>query len=109
MPTAGAALECRINAKACGRVTALHVPGGPSVRFDTCLTPGTTVPPHYDSLVGKLVVYAGTRDEALRKMRAALCELVIEGVPTNVAEQLALLEDERFARGDYDLTLMEGR
>ena len=109
VPTAGAALECRINAKACGRVTALHVPGGPSVRFDTCLTPGTTVPPHYDSLVGKLVVYAGTRDEALRKMRAALCELVIEGVPTNAAEQLTLLEDERFARGDYDLTLMEGR
>jgi len=105
----GAAIECRVNARACGKLTALHIPGGPDVRFDTFLTPDTQVVPWYDSLLGKLVTCAATRDEALRKMRAALCELVIEGVPTNVAEQLELTGDERFARGEYDLKFMEGR
>ena len=84
----------------------LHVPGGPSVRFDTCLVEGTMVSPYYDSLLGKLIVHAGTREEALRKMRAALCELVIEGIPTNIEEQLRIVEDERFISGDYDLTFM---
>lgn len=105
----GAAIECRINARACGKIQMLHVPGGPSVRFDTWLTPDTVVSPHYDALLGKLVVYAGNRDEALRKMRAALCELVIDGVPTNQEEQLALISDDRFEKGNYDLTFMEGR
>lgn len=102
----GCALECRINAMSCGTLGMLHVPGGPSVRFDTCLISGTTVSPYYDSLLGKLIVYAKTREEALRKMRGALCELVIEGIPTNIENQLSIISDERFATGQYDLTLM---
>lgn len=103
---AGAAMECRINATGCGSLKMLHVPGGPFVRFDTCLIEGTTVSPYYDSLLGKLIVHAATREEALRKLRAALCELVIEGIPTNITEQLRIVEDERFTSGNYDLTFM---
>lgn len=106
---AGAAIECRINATGCGALAMLHVPGGPSVRFDTCLIEGTEVTPYYDSLLGKLVVYAKTREEALRKIRAALCELVIRGIATNIEEQLRIVEDERFTSGSYDLTFMGNR
>lgn len=105
----GSAIECRINAQSCGKLRMLHVPGGPSVRFDTCLIEGTTVSPHYDSLLGKIIVYAKTREEALRKIRAALCELVIDGIPTNIEEQLRIVEDERFMSGNYDLTFMGNR
>lgn len=105
----GSAIECRINAQNCGTLKMLHVPGGPSVRFDTCLIEGTTVSPYYDSLLGKLVVFAKTREETLRKIRAALCELVIEGIPTNIEEQLRIVEDERFTSGNYDLTFMGNR
>lgn len=109
IPMQGSAIECRINAGSCGTLKMLHVPGGPSVRFDTCLIEGTTVSPYYDSLLGKLIVYAKTREEALRKMRAALCELVIEGIPTNIQEQLRIVEDDRFTSGNYDLTFMGNR
>ena len=70
----------------------LHVPGGP-VRPVRHLsgTRATTVSPYYDSLLGKLIVYAGTREEAIRKMKAALCELMVEGIETNIAEQLDLV------------------
>ena len=106
VPMAGAAIECRINARSCGTLRMLHVPGGPSVRFDACLVEGTAVSPYYDSLLGKLIVFAGTREEALRKLRASLCELVIDGIPTNLEEQLRIVEDERFTSGNYDLTFM---
>lgn len=109
IPMTGCAIECRINAKSCGQLKMLHVPGGPSVRFDTCLIPGTKVTPYYDSLLGKLIVYAKTREETLRKLRAALCELVIEGIPTNIEEQLSIITDDRFTSGDYDLTFMGSR
>ena len=102
----GSAIECRINASSCGTLNMLHVPGGPSVRFDTCLITGTTVSPYYDSLLGKLIVYSKTREETLRKLRAALCELVIDGISTNIEEQLRIVEDERFTSGNYDLTFM---
>lgn len=105
----GAAIECRINATSCGNLRMLHVPGGPAVRFDTCLIEGTVVSPYYDSLLGKLVVYAKTREEALRKMRASLCELVVDGIPTNIEEQLSIVEDDRFTSGNYDLTFMGNR
>lgn len=105
----GSAIECRINALGCGTLRMLHVPGGPSVRFDTCLVEGTAVTPYYDSLVGKLIVHANVREEALRKMRAALCELVIDGIPTNIEEQLRIVGDERFVSGNYDLTFMGSR
>ena len=102
----GSAIECRINALGCGTVKMLHVPGGPSVRFDTCLIEGTEVTPYYDSLLGKLIVCAKTREEALRKIRAALCELVIRGIPTNIEEQLSIVGDDRFTFGESDLTFM---
>ena len=105
----GSAIECRINAGSCGTLDMLHVPGGLSVRFDTFLVMGTVVSPYYDSLLGKLIVYAKTREETLRKMRASLCELVIEGISTNIEEQLQLIGDERFISGDYDLTFMGNR
>ena len=107
--TRGSAVECRINALSPGRVELLHVPGGPFVRFDTYLVQHTNVPPYYDPLVGKLIVYAGTREEAVRKMKAALCELVIEGLETNMDEQLDIVSDERFVSGEYDLRFMEDR
>lgn len=102
----GSAIECRINAQSCGSLKMLHVPGGPSVRFDTYLTVGSDVSPYYDSLVGKLIVHAATREESLRKMRAALCELIIDGFNTNIEEQLRFVDDERFVSGNYDLTFM---
>ncbi len=105
----GASIECRINATAPGRLRMLHVPGGPFVRFDTYLVPGVEVSPFYDSMLGKLIVYAGTREEAVRKIKAALCELVIDGIPTNIEEQLGIVSDERFMSGEYNLTFMEGR
>ena len=105
----GSAIECRINASSCGTLNMLHVPGGPSVRFDTCLVEGTVVTPYYDALLGKLIVYAKTREETLRKLRAALCELVVDGIPTNVEEQLRIVSDTRFISGDYDLTFMGSR
>lgn len=109
IPMTGCAIECRINAASCGQLEMLHVPGGPSVRFDTCLVEGTQVSPYYDSLLGKLIVYAKTREETLRKLRAALCELVIRGIPTNIEEQLAFVADDRFIAGNYDLTFMGNR
>ncbi len=99
----GCAMECRINAKAPGKVEFLHVPGGPFVRFDTYLTFGTQVTPYYDPLLGKLVIYAGSREEALRKMKAALCELVIEGVPNNIEEQIEIIGSDDFMSGEYSL------
>ena len=105
----GSSIECRINALSCGTLQMMHVPGGPCVLFDTCLVDGTIVTPYYDSLLGKLIVYAKTREEALRKLRAALCELVIEGIPTNAEEQLRIASDNRFVSGEYDLTFMGSR
>lgn len=105
----GTAMEIRVNAKSCGKVSFLHIPGGPGVRFDTCLTQGYEVTPYYDSLLGKMIVYAKTRDEALRKMRSALSELIICGVDTNITDQLDILSDKSFIDGSYDLTFMSGR
>lgn len=106
IPLTGCAVECRINAGSCGKLKLLHVPGGPAVRFDTSLFSGSEVTPYYDSLLGKLIVFAKTREESLRKMKAALCELLIDGIQTNIEEQLRILDDERFASGNYDLTFM---
>ncbi len=100
----GSAMECRINALSPGTVGTLHVPGGPFVRFDTCLVTGLTISPYYDPLIGKLIVYAGTREEALRKMQAALCELVVGGIRSNIAEQIDIVADGRFRDGSYDLS-----
>ena len=105
----GVAIECRINAKSGGKVTFLHVPGGPWVRFDTFLYQGYEMLPYYDSMMGKLIVYAKTREEAIRKMNSALCELVIEGVPNNLDEQLEIISDPAFLAGDYHTDFMAKR
>ena len=107
------AVECRINAEdpefkpSCGTVSMLHTPNGPWVRFDSALFPGASVPPYYDSMLGKLIVRAGTREEAVRKMRASLTELVIEGVQENSDLQLDILENPEFLSGNYHTDLME--
>ncbi|QUC03579.1 acetyl-CoA carboxylase biotin carboxylase subunit [Atopobium sp. oral taxon 416] len=109
----GHAIECRINAEtadfmpSCGEITMLHVPNGPWVRFDSALYVGSIVPPYYDSLLGKLVVYSPTRAEAIRKMRSALGELVIDGVDCNADLQLDILSNEEFLSGNYHTNLME--
>ena len=111
----GHAIECRINAEnplqnfrpSCGTITMLHVPGGPWVRFDTALYQGYTIPPFYDSMIAKLIVHAQTREEAMRKMIAALCEVVIEGVDHNRELQVAIISDEDFQSGDYNTSFME--
>ena len=98
----GSAIECRINALSAGKVDFLHTPGGPWVRFDTFLYQGYDIPPYYDSLLGKVIVFSSTRDEAIRKMQAALCELIIDGPRHNLEEQINIVRDERFKQGEYD-------
>lgn len=113
VPMRGHAMECRINAEtpeflpSCGTVTMLHVPGGPRVRFDSALFPGASVPPYYDSMLAKVIVCAPTREGAIRKMRSALGELVIEGVEENSDLQLRILSNEEFLSGNYHTNLME--
>ena len=108
----GHAIECRINAEtrdvlpSSGKISMLHVPNGPWVRFDSCLYQGCTVPPYYDSLLGKLIVHAPTREEAVRKMRSALGELAIEGVSNNSELQLDILNNPEFLSGVYHTDLM---
>ena len=105
----GHAIECRINAEnplrnflpSCGRISLLHIPGGPMVRFDTALYQDYVVPPYYDSMIGKLIVGAKTREEAVRKMQAALCELVIEGVEHTGEMHMELLALPEFLSGSY--------
>ncbi len=113
----GHAIECRINAEnpaenfrpCCGKIGLLHIPGGPWVRFDTALYQGYQMPPYYDSMVGKLIVYAATRQEAIRKMRAALCEMVIEGIDHTGELQQDLIGEDAFLDGSYTTSFLEAR
>lgn len=103
----GHAIECRVNAcspergfaPSCGTVTLVHQPGGPGVRFDSMIFNGCTVSPHYDSMIGKIIVHAPTRTEAIVRMKRALDELVIHGVDTNIEFQYRLLCLDQFERG----------
>ena len=113
----GHAIECRINAEnpaenfrpCAGKVTLLHVPGGPWVRFDTALYQDYTIPPFYDSMIAKLIVHAPTRAEAIRKMQAALCEMVIEGVEHTGWMQADLISERGFEDGSYTTDYLSGR
>lgn len=111
----GCSIECRINADitanktGAGEVVFLHIPGGPQVRFDTLLYQGYKIPPYYDSLLGKLIIQANTREEAIRKMKASLCELVIEGTGNNINKQIEILSDGDFCAGEYYTNFMEKR
>ncbi len=107
----GHAIECRINAenprenfRPCpGKIGFLHTPGGFGVRIDTAVYTGYEITPFYDSMIGKLLVTAPTREEAIMKMRVALSECIIEGVDTNIDFQLCLLKDEDFENGNFDI------
>lgn len=103
----GHAIECRINARSTGRVDFLHIPGGGRVHFDTALMQDTVVVPFYDSMLGKLIVHANTREEAIRRMEASLCEMVIVGVETNIEEQLQLIRSKIFQKGNYDTLILD--
>ena len=103
----GHAIECRINARSTGRVEFLHIPGGGRVHFDTALMQDTVVVPFYDSMLGKLIVHANTREEAIRRMEASLCEMVIVGVETNIEEQLQLIRSKILQKGNYDTLILD--
>lgn len=110
----GHALELRINAEDPmtfapnpGRITTFHPPGGPGVRIDTAVYGGYVVPPHYDSLIAKLVTHGKDREEAIERARRALEMFIIEGVKTSIPLHRAILEDARFRRGDFSTRFME--
>ena len=97
----GWSVECRINALTPGTVTSLEIPGGPGVRFDSFLYNGCTVPPHYDSMVAKLIVYGTDRKHALARMDRALRELVIDGIKTNIERQRCIINHPVFHCGVF--------
>jgi len=113
-PTAHA-IECRINAedphngfRPCpGKITTYHAPGGHGVRVDTHVYAGYTIPPHYDSMIAKLIAVAQTRDEAIEKMKRALREFVIEGVKTTIPFHLQLMDNADYRSGNYTTKFME--
>ncbi|MFN4893641.1 MAG: acetyl-CoA carboxylase biotin carboxylase subunit [Bacteroidota bacterium] len=109
-------IECRINAEdpyndfrpSPGRITVLHQPGGHGVRVDSHAYAGYVIPPYYDSMIGKLITVAQTRQEAIQTMYRALSEYVIEGVKTTIPFHLQLMQDERFRSGDFNTKFLEG-
>ena len=110
----GHSIECRINAEnpdgwmpSCGRMTALHFPGGPGVRVDSAAYVGWTMTPYYDSLVAKIIVHAPDRHLAIEKMRGALSEIIIEGIKTPIPLYRQILSDPAFVRGDYSTRYLE--
>jgi acetyl-CoA carboxylase biotin carboxylase subunit len=111
----GSSVEFRINAEdperdfqpSPGRIETVALPGGPGVRVDTAIYPGYTVPPFYDSLIAKLLVWAPTREQALRRGRRALEEFRIEGVETTIPLHLRLVDDEHVLAGDFHTGYLE--
>lgn len=113
----GAAIECRINAEdpernfmpSPGTVTAFFTPGGPGVRLDSAIYPGYTIPPYYDSMVGKLIVWGADRDEAIARMKRALDEFVIDGVKTTIPFHHLVLNNAFFRRGEVYTNFIQRR
>jgi acetyl-CoA carboxylase biotin carboxylase subunit len=109
-------MEFRINAEdpdqdfmpSPGEITSLEVPGGPGVRVDSAIYQGYTIPPFYDSLVGKLVVWGLNREEAIKRSGRALGEYRLEGIKTTIPLHLRLLEDAAFRSGEYNTGYLEG-
>lgn len=112
----GHAIECRINAEdpyndfrpSPGRITVLHQPGGHGIRVDSHAYDGYTIPPYYDSMIGKIIATARSREEAINTMHRALSEYVIEGIKTTIPFHLQLMKDERFRSGDFNTKFLEG-
>jgi acetyl-CoA carboxylase biotin carboxylase subunit len=110
----GHAIECRINAEdpytfipSPGTISAWHTPGGPGIRVDSHVYAGYKVPPHYDSMIGKLIAYGETRDQAIRKMRIALSEMLVEGIKTNIPLHHELMRDKGFVDGGASIHYLE--
>ena len=110
----GHAIECRINAEnpvtftpSPGTITRYHAPGGLGVRVDSAIYGGYRIPPYYDSLIAKLIVYGATRNECLMRLRRALEEYVVDGVDTTIPLHHALIGDNDFINGDYDIHWLE--
>ncbi|HEX6981807.1 MAG TPA: acetyl-CoA carboxylase biotin carboxylase subunit [Balneolaceae bacterium] len=111
----GHAIECRINAEdpahnfrpSAGKVEVFHTPGGHSVRVDTHAYAGYRIPPYYDSMIGKLIVSAPTREEAIKRMRRSLSEFIVEGVKTTIPYHLQLMDDENFQKGTFNTKYLE--
>src|SRR5687767_6200625 len=110
----GHAIECRINAEdpyrgmpSPGRITSFHVPGGPGIRVDSHAYNGYFVPPHYDSLLGKVIAYGDNREQAIARMSIALSEMVVEGIKTNIPLHQELLHDAAFLRGGASIHYLE--
>ena len=110
----GHAMECRINAEdpyrftpSPGKITSYHPPGGPGIRVDSHVYQGYTVPPNYDSMVGKVIAYGASREQAMSRMRIALSEMVVEGIQTNIPLHRELLNDTRFMRGGVSIHYLE--
>jgi acetyl-CoA carboxylase biotin carboxylase subunit len=112
----GHAIECRINAEDAktfmpspGPIRLWHAPGGPGVRVDSHVYSGYNVPPHYDSLIGKVITHGDSRDAAIARMRNALAEMVIEGIKTNVALHQEIFNHQAFQKGGTDIHYLERR
>jgi acetyl-CoA carboxylase biotin carboxylase subunit len=112
----GHAVECRINAEdpetfmpSPGTITHYHPPGGPGVRVDTHVYQGYKVPPHYDSMIGKLIVHGENRDLALRRMSIALSEIIIDGIKTNIPLHQKLMTNAAFIAGGTDIHYLEDK
>ena len=110
----GHAVECRINAEhpykfspSPGRITQFHVPGGPGIRVDSHVYANYLVPPNYDSLIGKVITWADTREQAIAKMRIALSEMIVEGIETNLPLHQELMLDSAFLRGGTSIHYLE--
>jgi acetyl-CoA carboxylase biotin carboxylase subunit len=110
----GHAIECRINAEdpyrftpSPGKITSYHPPGGPGIRVDSHVYQGYTVPPNYDSMIGKVIAYGATREQAMSRMRIALSEMVVEGIQTNIPLHREMLNDTRFMRGAVSIHYLE--
>jgi len=110
----GHAIECRINAEdpftfvpSPGRITSYHAPGGPGIRVDSHVYSNYLVPPYYDSMVGKVIAYGDTREQAIARMRIALSEMVVEGIKTNIPLHQELLVDDKFVRGGTSIHYLE--
>jgi acetyl-CoA carboxylase biotin carboxylase subunit len=110
----GHAIECRINAEdpytfvpSPGTINAWHTPGGPGIRVDSHVYAGYKVPPHYDSMIGKLIAFGETREQAIRKMRIALSEMLVEGIKTNIPLHHELMRDKGFVDGGASIHYLE--
>jgi acetyl-CoA carboxylase, biotin carboxylase subunit len=110
----GHAIECRINAEdpfkftpSPGRILTWHAPGGPGIRVDSHAYAGYYVPPNYDSMVGKVIAYGATREQAIRRMQIALSEMVVEGIQTNIPLHRELMVDARFIEGGTNIHYLE--